>query len=62
MAAKMPNQLKTDTEKIAWLGNNIRRCLLAIEEATKQKAKAKDNIRSYEDMIRKVLKKEKVKE
>jgi multidrug resistance efflux pump len=47
--------LKTNTEKIAWIGDNIRACLLAIEKANKMKAKAKEDIKRYEELVKTVL-------
>jgi hypothetical protein len=58
----IPEQLKTTTEKIAWLDDNIRTQLELLETLNKQKIMTEEKIAIYEKMIRVVLKKEKRKE
>jgi Tfp pilus assembly ATPase PilU len=56
-SVKIPEALKTDTEKIAWIGDNIHTRLVTIEVLNKMKAKAKEDIKLYEEMLRSILKK-----
>ena len=62
MPIKIPEHLQTDTEKIVWLGENIRTHLLTIEKVDEIKAKAREGMKLYEITIREVLKRGKGKD
>lgn len=55
---KVPEHLRTNAEKIAWLGDGIRLRLLAIENADKTKDKATAYIALYEEAIALIRKEE----
>lgn len=57
---EIPEELKTNTERIAWLGENIRTRLLTIERASETKAKAKADITLYEEVLKDIIDSQKV--